>query len=198
MKPQCVNLSSFRPQMHISFILTLGLLGGKAVIFKFLSRTLSISCEIAFRWIPKDFADRKRRNYVYVYTPMAKKSTYDKYDIHGWPSTQPGSLHTVLQRTHSRAHCSPGARLCEQWGHGCVNNGARLCASARLCRGSPVILVQVMNQYWTKRTKRRFTYSKVASTGPLQADSRHAEKKSYNHRNGNIIIWIKLYHCMAP
>ena len=42
--------------------------------------------------------------------------------------------------THSRAHCSPGARLCEQWGHGCVNNGARLCASARLCRGSPVIL----------------------------------------------------------
>ena len=40
---------------------------------------------------------------------------------------------------HSRAHCSPGARLCEQWGHGCVNNGARLCASARLCRGSPVI-----------------------------------------------------------
>ena len=40
--------------------------------------------------------------------------------------------------THSRAHCSPGARLCQQWGHGCVNNGARLCASARLCRGSPV------------------------------------------------------------
>ena len=31
--------------------------------------------------------------------------------------------------THSRAHCSPGARLCEQWGHGCVNSGARLCAS---------------------------------------------------------------------
>ena len=42
--------------------------------------------------------------------------------------------------THSRAHCSPGARLCEQWVHGCVNNEARLCASARLCRGSPVIL----------------------------------------------------------
>ena len=43
--------------------------------------------------------------------------------------------------THSRAYCSPGARLCEQWGHGCVNNGARLCASARLCRGSPVCMV---------------------------------------------------------
>ena len=49
--------------------------------------------------------------------------------------TQPCNVNT-----HSRAHCSPGARLCEQWGHGCVNNGARLCASARLCRGSPVIL----------------------------------------------------------
>ena len=56
---------------------------------------------------------------------------------------------------HSRAHCSPGARLCEQWGHGCVNNWARLCASARLCRGSPVILeprqiqdtIQNMNIY---------------------------------------------------
>ena len=49
--------------------------------------------------------------------------------------TQPCNVNT-----HSRAHCSPGARLCEQWGHGCVNNGARLCASARLCRGSPVII----------------------------------------------------------
>ena len=49
--------------------------------------------------------------------------------------TQPCNVNT-----HSRAHCSPGARLCEQWGHGCVNNGARLCASARLCRGSPVSL----------------------------------------------------------
>ena len=47
--------------------------------------------------------------------------------------TQPCNVNT-----HSRAHCSPGARLCEQWGHGCVNNEARLCASARLCRGSPV------------------------------------------------------------
>ena len=47
--------------------------------------------------------------------------------------TQPCNVNT-----HTRAHCSPGARLCEQWGHGCVNNGARLCASARLCRGSPV------------------------------------------------------------
>ena len=49
--------------------------------------------------------------------------------------TQPCNVNT-----HSRAHCSPGARLCEQWEHGCVNNGARLCASARLCRGSPVKL----------------------------------------------------------
>ena len=49
--------------------------------------------------------------------------------------TQPCNVNT-----HSRAYCSPGARLWEQWGHGCVNNGARLCASARLCRGSPVSL----------------------------------------------------------
>ena len=53
--------------------------------------------------------------------------------------TQPCNVNT-----HSRAHCSPGARLCEQWGHGCVNNGARLCASARLCRGSPVLLSEPM------------------------------------------------------
>ena len=50
--------------------------------------------------------------------------------------------------THSRAHCSPGARLCEQWGHGCVNNGARLCASARLCRGSPVIISYLGMKSW--------------------------------------------------
>ena len=54
--------------------------------------------------------------------------------------TQPCNVNT-----HSRAHCSPRARLCEQWGHGCVNNGARLCASARLCRGSPV-LCRVRNE----------------------------------------------------
>ena len=47
--------------------------------------------------------------------------------------TQPCNVNT-----HSRAHCFPGARLCEQLGHSCVNNGARLRASARLCRGSPV------------------------------------------------------------
>ena len=52
--------------------------------------------------------------------------------------TQPCNVNT-----HSRAHCSPGARLCEQWEHGCVNNGARLCASARLCRGSPVIKPEI-------------------------------------------------------
>ena len=52
--------------------------------------------------------------------------------------TQPCNVNT-----HSRAHCSLAARLCEQWGHGCVNNGARLCASARLCRGSPVNINQI-------------------------------------------------------
>ena len=51
--------------------------------------------------------------------------------------TQPCNVNT-----HRRAHCSPGARLCGQWGHGCVNNGARLCASARLCGGPPVFSYQ--------------------------------------------------------
>ena len=54
--------------------------------------------------------------------------------------TQPCNVNT-----HSHAHCSPGAWLCEQWGHGCVKNGARLCASARLCRGSPVNIVFRIN-----------------------------------------------------
>ena len=57
-------------------------------------------------------------------------------------STQPCNVNT-----HSRAHCSPGARLCEQWGHSCVYNGARLCASARLCRGSPVLFGTNDNQH---------------------------------------------------
>ena len=66
--------------------------------------------------------------------------------------TQPCNVYT-----QSRAHCSPGARLCEQWGHGCVNNGARLCASARLCRGSPVSLlmkyrVATLQEYSTNTT----------------------------------------------
>ena len=56
--------------------------------------------------------------------------------------TQPCNVNT-----HSRAHCSPGARLCEQWGHGCVNNRAWLCASARLCRGSPVNFPLMMLQW---------------------------------------------------
>ena len=58
--------------------------------------------------------------------------------------TQPCNVNT-----HSRAHCSPGARLCEQWEHGCVNNGARLCASARLCRGSPVTILTRKNDMRT-------------------------------------------------
>ena len=37
--------------------------------------------------------------------------------IHGWPSTQPGNLHTALQRKHT-------AVLIVLPGHGCVNNGA--------------------------------------------------------------------------
>ena len=44
---------------------------------------------------------------------------------HGWPSTQPGSLHTALQRKYTQpcllfsrdtAVWTMGERLCEQWG----------------------------------------------------------------------------------
>ena len=61
-------------------------------------------------------------------------------DKHGWPSTQPGSLHTAVQRKYTQpcslfsrgtAVWTMGARLCEQWGTAVCN--------ARLCRGSPVI-----------------------------------------------------------
>ena len=68
-------------------------------------------------------ADRLQANCSYTGDPLHSRAA----------CTQPCNVNT-----HSRAHCSHGARLCEQWGHGCVNNGARLCASARLCRGSPV------------------------------------------------------------
>ena len=78
--------------------------------------------------------------------------------------TQPCNVNT-----QSRAHCSPGAQLCEQWGHSCVNNGARLCASARLCRGSPVISLLLMPWlltspghqqpwYWRHRIYRSSSY----------------------------------------
>ena len=62
-------------------------------------------------------------------------SIYLRYDIgimifrlepcHGWPSTQPGSLHTALQRKYTQpcslfsrgtAVWTMGARLCERWG----------------------------------------------------------------------------------
>ena len=47
------------------------------------------------------------------------------FHCHGWPSTQPGSLHTALQRKYTQpcslfsrgtAVWTMGARLCEQWG----------------------------------------------------------------------------------
>ena len=46
-------------------------------------------------------------------------------ETHGWPSTQPGSLHTAQQRKYTQpcslfsrgtAVWTMGAQLCEQWG----------------------------------------------------------------------------------
>ena len=78
---------------------------------------------------------------IYVVKIMWRGCKFTGDPLHSRAAcTQPCNVNT-----HSRAHCSPGARLCEQWGHGCVNNGARLCASARLCRGSPVKLWKILS-----------------------------------------------------
>ena len=85
--------------------------------------------------------------------------------------TQPCNVNT-----HSRAHCSPGARLCEQWGHGCVNNGARLCASARLCRGSPVDIM----------------FTKFVSEGPIFSDSTLLEVMCQAITNVDLDAWCHM------
>ena len=73
---------------------------------------------------------------------------------------------------HIRAHCSPGARLCEQWGHGCVKNGARLFASARLCRGSPVVLsgtgFLVAHQLYIGNVMRKYKIGKSSPHQPCE------------------------------
>ena len=109
--------------------------------------------------------------------------------------TQPCNINT-----HSRAHCSPGARLCEQWGHGCVNNGARLCASARLCRGSPVKLAS------DKNIKARVAGPKCEGNPPVtggrvsDAESvsmawRHNGSCSLNtHWKPRVLITRQLFH----
>ena len=51
---------------------------------------------------------------------LPRAVTLNQDHWHGWPSTQPGSLHTALQRKYTQP-CSLFSR----------------CASARLCRGSP-------------------------------------------------------------
>ena len=77
-----------------------------------------------------------KQNHIKWYLPWAqlKKNLTKKIGnhhllgypiIHGWPSTQPGSLHTALQRKYTQpcslfsrgtAVWTIGARLCEQWG----------------------------------------------------------------------------------
>ena len=93
-----------------------------------------------------------------VFKPMLVYYQFTGDPLHSRAAcTQPCNVNT-----HSRANCSPGARLCKQWGHGCVNNGARLCASARLCRGSPVQLDP------SQQTSSQFQ-SRVNSLGPSDA-----------------------------
>ena len=72
--------------------------------------------------------------------------------------TQPCNVNT-----HSRAHCSPGARLCEQWGHGCVNNGARLCAMPGCVEGHPWqwLIQHSWYSIWIYETRSSATFSKL-------------------------------------
>ena len=77
---------------------------------------------------------------VVIYVPLQLILHNVHYQLfHGWPSTQPGSLHTAVQRKYTQpcslfsrgtAVWTMGARLCEQWGTAVCN--------ARLCIGSPV------------------------------------------------------------
>ena len=83
------------------------------------------------------------RGWLYVFVPVrtapAPLQAADSCsrNNHGWPSTQPGSLHTALQRKYTQP-CSLFSCGTAVW-----TMGERLCASARLCRGSPV------NNFWT-------------------------------------------------
>ena len=82
------------------------------------------------------YDERCRNNISHMYTILRCFALFTGDPLHSRAAcTQPCNVNT-----HSRAQCSPGARLCEQWGHGCVNNGARLCAIARLCKRSPGLL----------------------------------------------------------
>ena len=96
--------------------------------------------------------------------------------------TQPCNINT-----HSRAHCSPGARLCEQWGHGCVNNGARLCASARLCRGSPVFLINAARKVLNDRKK--YNFAIITKPGTYVSISLFSASTVPNFRNQESFIF---------
>ena len=97
--------------------------------------------------------------------------------------------------THSRAHCSPGARLCEQWGHGCVNNGARLCASARLCRGSPVISADAMMIIFQCR---RYTYQHFNSSLPGSAFIKPDQRNPWIKDQIKITLLPTISHLLLP
>ena len=82
--------------------------------------------------------------------------------------TQPCNVNT-----HSRAHCSPGARLCEQWGHGCVQVPGCVEGhpwSSLLSKFSILDLIGPLYRggFWTF-----FSQPSLCSTWPYQL-SRHA------------------------
>ena len=77
-----------------------------------------------------------RRNCVHS---THKESCFTGDPLHSRAAcTQPCNANT-----HSRAHCSPGARLCEQWGHGCVNNGHGCVQVPGCVEGHPCVSFKV-------------------------------------------------------
>ena len=67
-------------------------------------------------WV--DFIVTKRKKKV---SPVSAKNFFSIGSFEQCKKWKVGMV-WQSQSTHSRAHCSPGARLCEQWVHGCVNN----------------------------------------------------------------------------
>ena len=100
--------------------------------------TFSLICAWTNGWVNNRDAGNLRRHHanydvtvmhrqcpaIFTWGPFLKFQSPYAY-VHEWPSTQPGSLHTAVQRKYTQpcslfsrgtAVWTMGARLCEQWG----------------------------------------------------------------------------------
>ena len=115
-----------------------------------------------------------------------------QWDNHRWPSTQPGSLHTALQRKYTQpcslfspgtAVWTMGARLCEQW-------GTAVC-KCPLCRGSPVIM-------WLSR---KIASISLRTGAPVSSSILQSLWPSYViwwHVTGSTLVQVMACYLMAP